>query len=263
MASIEKYDRINANKVIRHILRLNNSYKNQDIDPSKTDKNVILDDGGYRAYKKRLGEVFCQNRKDVNTLCGVVVTLPKELIEFTKEEQDYILKQVAVFLENRYGEKNGIACAIHHDEKGETPHLHYTFIPVVDDERRGEKVSAFQKVNRRDLKTLHSDLRDYINKIVGEPIGNFFYTGVTKALGGNISVEEIKNGVTPQTLKNRILALEQQKKELNISLEKSMKEISSLKEIILDREITIDKLNEQIKELEKEHNYTYEEEFEF
>lgn len=219
MASIEKYTRTNANKVIRHIMRLNETYQNEDIDLSRSTENVIFNTGGYETYKKRLGEVWCQNRKDVNTLVGAVVTLPKQLGYLSKPNQEMILKHAALFLQDRYGEANTVACGIHFDEKGEVPHVHYAFIPVVQDERRGEKVSAKELVNRKDLQTLHRDLRDYMNDKFGKPVGDYFYTGITKRNGRNLTVDEIKQLDELHTLQERVQELESEKEFLEAKVE--------------------------------------------
>lgn len=221
MASIEKYTRTNANKIIRHILRLNKEYQNKDIDKERSSENRVLHAAGFSAYQKRLSDVFCQNRKDVNTLVGVVVTLPKELLVYDRESQYTILKEAAMFFVNRYDPEivNSVAAAIHADEKGEAPHLHYAFIPVVQDGRRGEKVSAKELVNRKDLQTLHRDLRDYMNYKFGKPIGDYFYTGVTKRNGRNLTVDEIKQLDELHTLQERVQGLESEKEILEAKVE--------------------------------------------
>lgn len=135
---------------------------------------------------------------------------------------------ITAFLCNRYGEENCIQAILHVDESGST-HLHFAFIPVKEDQKNGgEKICAKEVIDRHELQTFHADLRDYLNqqqrdgKIKLRPsetwgiskdnlswrkkmtdlgvmqpgsqirVGDLFFTGVTKAQGGNRTVREMK-----------------------------------------------------------------------
>lgn len=135
---------------------------------------------------------------------------------------------ITAFLCNRYGMENCIQAILHVDESGSS-HLHFTFIPVKDDLKNGgERVCAKEVIDRHELQMFHPDLRDYLNQHqregklliktsespgidkasiawrskmqklgVVQPgsqlrVGDLFYTGVTKAQGGNRTVGEMK-----------------------------------------------------------------------
>lgn len=203
MASVMKHDHKTAKEILRHGGRKNKTYRNPDIDSelTKYNKSFIYDDNGndisYDLYKKRLEEVYVFNRKDVKTLCSWVVTLPKEFDYMSVKEVSSLMWHVHNFLCDRYGRENAVQSVVHYDESGE-PHLHFCFVPVVPDPKHhkesGLKVCAADVVNRKDLQTFHADLRDYLNKNVKYPLdaGSHFYTGVTKAQGGNRAVSELK-----------------------------------------------------------------------
>lgn len=247
MANIKKYPRTVVNKIIRHNSRLNKTYGNQDIKPELTERNFAFIDKGYAGYKERLQELHVMNRKDVKTLCEWVVTMPEkaylgpENIVNLNDYQDgerslegsntyEIAAELTSFLCSRYGKENCIQAIVHVDESGKS-HLHFTFIPAVEDPKHGgEKVCANDVINRADLASFHADLRDYLNeqdrngslKIhrdkaaggrmdpdgiewqrkyraigfagqgVKRGIGDLFYTGITKAQGGNRTVREMK-----------------------------------------------------------------------
>lgn len=88
--------------------------------------------------RKRLGEVRCQRRADVNVMCDWVITKPQDVPE---NETKKFFQLTFDYLCYRYGEKNVISAYVHMDET--TPHLHFSFIPVVPDKKRdGYKVSA-------------------------------------------------------------------------------------------------------------------------
>lgn len=129
MASHKKFKADVAYKILRHIEREPYIYKNKDVDISRSHLNKVLMDRGYDYYKKRLSQIHHTNRKDLVTLCGVVVTLPKTLNYLTIEDQDYLFLRITDFLMDRYGNNNSINAIVHRDEAGQ-PHLHFTFIPV-------------------------------------------------------------------------------------------------------------------------------------
>lgn len=210
MASVKKYSRELVSLILNHNSRKPKTYRNQDVNVEKSHLNVAFINKGYSGYKKRIEELYVRNQKDVKTLCEWVVTCP---IEFNDAKYIYdrkqakecmngeILRVVSDFLCSRYGEENCIQSIIHFDESGE-PHLHFCFIPVVDDPRKhsdsGLKVSSSAVINKAELNTFHSDLRDYINDaglnpdLYGSRPGDLFYTGITKAQGGNRTVNQLK-----------------------------------------------------------------------
>lgn len=89
----------------------------------------------------------------------------------------------------RYGEANCIQSIVHQDESGQ-PHLHYCFIPVVPDLKHGgEKICANDVLNREELRSFHPDLQKHLQK---NGIDAKVLTGITKAQGGNMSVQQLK-----------------------------------------------------------------------
>ena len=73
-----------------------------------------------------------------------VVTLPQS---FDGDEQDFF-QETYKFLNDRYGKENVISAYVHMDET--TPHMHYAFVPVVEDKKKGGyKLSAKEAVNRK------------------------------------------------------------------------------------------------------------------
>lgn len=102
-----------------------------------------------------------------------------------------------------------VSAWVHKDEAGQ-PHLHFCFIPVAIDKKKGiEKVSAKEVLTRRELQTIHKDMAHYMEHIFGYDIG--ILNGTT--VGGNKSITELK--------------LQDSQKELT----RRISEISSLKQI--------------------------------
>ena len=70
-----------------------------------------------------------------------------------------------------------------------TPHMHFAFVPVTQDRKRGGyKVSAKEVITRRDLQTFHSDLSKYLEQQLGFPVN--VLNEATKE--GNRSIEQLK-----------------------------------------------------------------------
>lgn len=133
---------------------------------------------------QRLSEVKVQNRKDVNVLCDWVITVPKD---FPPQEHRKFFNETYKFLEKQYGKENVISAYVHMDEA--TPHIHFAFIPVVEDKRRGGfKVSAKECVTRNYLLSFHDKLSEHLESSFGRDIG--ILNEATK--DGNRSIEELK-----------------------------------------------------------------------
>lgn len=169
---------------------------NENIDPARTHLNYNLapeHDGGQIAFmQKRLSEVKLQKRADVNVLCDWVVTLPvdEKFKRFNPEIQRIetikFFRATYDFLERRYGRENVVSAYVHMDEK--TPHLHFAFIPVTEDKKKGGfKVSAKEVLSRSDLRTFHTDLQKALRErgVILDVLN-----GATK--DGNKTVAELK-----------------------------------------------------------------------
>lgn len=135
---------------------------------------------------KRLSEVRVQNRKDVNKLCDWIVTAPKDL---PAADLPQFFSETYAFLRERYGAKNVVSAYVHMDET--TPHVHFAFLPIVKDARRGgEKLSAKEAVTRADLKTLHPQLQTRLEAALGHSVE--ILNGATAE--GNRTVKQLKEG---------------------------------------------------------------------
>lgn len=168
VAHVTKFNKAACGHMFAHYDRQAEHISNDSIDKSKTHLNYNLaseqqpmSQGDF--LRKRCSEVKLQNRKDVNVMCSWVVTVPKDV-----NETDYRLffQGVYSFLTKRYGKENVISAWVHMDET--TPHMHFAFIPVtVDKKKGGYKVSAKEVLTKHELQTFHSDLDKYICHYLG------------------------------------------------------------------------------------------------
>lgn len=187
MASVVKFTSASVSVHLRHIERKIANPSNQDIAPELSCKNYDLlhHEQHYKYYKERLAELHYLHRADVKTMAGWVITAPKslpesELINFFRLTTDFLLA--------RYGPENGVAAIVHMDEA--RPHLHYYFLPVVQDKKNGgEKICCKEVLNRVELQRFHSDYKKYLNDHNCYADVN---TGITREQGGNRTVKELK-----------------------------------------------------------------------
>lgn len=199
MAHVEKFARGTTGVMCGHYGRTEGDgvrRSNENIDPARTHLNYNLapaHDGGQIAFmQKRLSEVKLQNRADVKVMCDWVVTLPvtDEFKQLKPERQEELtqgfFRASYDFLEKRYGRENVVSAYVHMDEK--TPHMHFAFIPVTEDRKKGGfKVSAKEVLTRSDLQSFHADLQRFLGER-GIPLA--VLNGATK--DGNKTVAELK-----------------------------------------------------------------------
>lgn len=193
MAHIAKYKKFALGHMLNHYARSEDIEKavvrsNDNIDASRTHLNYNLAEHQQLIQldfvHKRLSEIRVQNRKDINVMLDWVVTLPKLL---NSDEQEKFFRETYNFLNERYGKENVISAYVHLDEI--TPHMHYSFIPVVEDKKRGGyKLSAKEKITKNDLKSFHFDLSKYLENLFGRDVG--ILNEVTKY--GNKEIAELK-----------------------------------------------------------------------
>lgn len=219
MANVQKYTRAACGHLAAHYERKKDDkgeyikFGNQDIDPQKTHLNYNLapqrGGGQIDFIRQRTTEARTLKRDDVNVMCSWVVTLPKYTyqnpqlhVHADKEKIERLFfERTYSFLCDRYGEKNVVSAYVHMDEK--TPHMHFAFVPVTEDKKRGgEKVSAKEVITKTDLKTFHMDLERHLDSF-----RDWHFEVVNEATkDGNKEVAELKK----QTAHEEVLKAQQE-----------------------------------------------------
>lgn len=248
LAHLEKYSRGQVGGLARHFERYKKDngeyikFGNQEIDIEKTYMNYNLaeEKNQLEFIKERTSEVRCLNRKDVNIMCDWVVTLPEKIK--TLEDQELFFKKTYNFLENEYGKENVISSYVHFDET--TPHMHFAFIPVVTDKKKGDlKVSAKELITRKHLQEFHPKLENHMEKVFGRDIE--VLNEATK--DGNKSISELKGETIKKELEALKIDLEASKDELGM-IDYSRKEIQSISQIKAKKKV----FNKEYVELRKD-----------
>ena len=196
MANVQKYTRAQVGGLTRHFERAKKDtgeyyqFGNQEVDIARSHLNYNLapDRDQLSFIRQRTSEVECVGRANINVMCSWVITSPKGMSD---DELPTFFEEAYGFLNRRYangGEQNVVSAFVHMDEV--SPHLHYAFIPVVHDVKKGiDKVSAKAVVDRKDLQTFHKDLERHMSEVFGREIG--ILNEATKA--GNKTIQELKN----------------------------------------------------------------------
>ena len=194
MASVKKFTESAVVNQLRHIERTIAHPENMDIEKDRTVQNYSLlpqrEISSYEYYRQRKSELYCYNRADVKVMAGWIVTAPKDL---PMSEMEKFFNVTYEFLSERYGEKNCVQAVVHNDEGGQ-PHMHFLFIPATSDQKHGgEKICANDVLNKTELRNFHPALQKWL---IDHDVQANILTGITKAQGGNRTVQELKNGKT-------------------------------------------------------------------
>lgn len=218
MAHVAKYAKGAVGNMFAHYARSRSDVvrSNENIDPARTHLNYNLapqHKGGQVAFlRRRLAEVKVQKRADVNLFCDWIVTIPKDFLDTHPDREREFFENTYNFLKEKYGEENVISAYVHRDEV--TPHMHFAFIPVVQDKKRGGfKVSAKEALTRSDLRSFHDELTMHLLKNMGYVIP--ILNQATK--DGNRSIKELKRSTASrerQKLMDEVNALQDERKAL-------------------------------------------------
>lgn len=252
---LAKYKRSSVASLIAHDERTIENHTNEKIDSSRSHLNYSLIERGYDYYQKRLSEVFCINRKDINTVGSLVITLPKEVRE---EDEEAFFQKSFEYFSKMFGEKNVVSAEVHKDET--TDHMHFKFIPVYLQEKeikrgkdKGKKIQreavSFDEVCPRELfRSLHKDFQKHIDQELGYHVG--VLNGATKGLN---TVEALKEY---DKLKKENLALKAEKekltnqvKEQQATIQQQKQEINQYQDMIRKMKLQYDNLKEHLQTL--------------
>lgn len=220
MANMMKFTKMAAMAVIAHQERTCLTHSNENIDPEMTkynysvwpydDPDLVGEKHGWKRLTKRLSEVKHLNRKDVNVLVEWVIHLGPDVPPGYDNEEDFF-RACMRYCEREYGAENICYGIVHVDE--ENPHLTVGFVPVVKKPLKLRKNASKQTreeyeaavaagktmievldadsvITRKHLQGWHGGLTQHLIQELGyDPA---VHTGITKAMGGNLTVKQLK-----------------------------------------------------------------------
>lgn len=180
----DKFKQSALGAMFRHYERAKNSNdeciassRHTHIDETRTHLNYNLGPARkisqYEFLQERLKNVYVRGRdgalkNEIVKMCDWIITLPCDV---KNGDEKKFFECVYQFFEEKYKRENVISAYVHNDEK--TPHLHFSFIPVVEDKKRGEKLSAKACVKRSDLQKMHADVETFVSSKMGYNIQMF------------------------------------------------------------------------------------------
>lgn len=241
MANVEKYNMMQAIGLIAHCERTLPSHQsNPNIDVTRTKDNYALwpleapdqlvlnteifgqSSGKYadKRLRKRLSQVSYLHRSDVNVLCSWCIHLGVDTLPGYENARDFF-KACVRFVAGLYGPENIVYAWVHNDE--DTPHIHIGFVPVIKKAlklRKNaseatkkayeeavaagkttiERVDADKLISLRHLQGWHPHFSSYMTTELGYDPG--VHTGITEALGGDLSVHQLKR-MSPKKVEER------------------------------------------------------------
>lgn len=200
--------------MLRHYLR---EYNQPHIDCTRSPLNRILTTEDYKTpteienyLNKRIESVLGANktvRKDAVKMVDLIITQPKDITEYDSQDKpiynENFFNSMLDFCCKEFGEDNMLTFAIHMDE--DTPHVHCSFIPLVENQDKTFSLSAKKFLNRDYLKKFHHR--------VEEATGYTLTNGITQ---DNKSIQQLKRQTEREIkqLKNEIIELKQEKENL-------------------------------------------------
>ena len=259
MANRQKYTRAAIGHLCAHYAREKDKdgnyikFGNQDIDITRTHLNYNLAEEDQKEKQldfinKRMKDLKCLNRKDVNVMITWVITLPQEMNGKSDEEKKRFFRKSYEFLKNRYGAENVISAYVHMDEG--QPHMHFAFTPVMYDKKKDRyRFNAKLVGSRQDLQSFHKDFDKHLEKEMGYKTG--VINGVTEI---NLSTKELKE------VQRRMLDLDRELSKIHCKMpQKSVlgyrkddiEELVKANQLLRQRAILVTRESEVAKETNK------------
>ena len=173
---IKKHEPSAVAAMERHDMRLNKTYKNENVDLSRSHLNEVFFYEG--AFNEKIKNIWSAHgiekvRKNHVPMCEVLISASKEFFDgwdknspLPPNKMQYFLDAFE-FLKRRFGKNNVIAAVLHLDE--ENPHLHFQFTPVVYDNKKEKFKLAVRDLNfdKLGLMKLHTDFNNEVGKKYG------------------------------------------------------------------------------------------------
>lgn len=213
---IEKYKNASVSAILGHLERTHKHYKNENVDLSKSDKNVYFVKNDIDYYNTRMSQLYVyggwkdKTKLKYNSMVDIVVHCPQNY----KGHEDRFFKIMDYVFTKKFGKENIICSVVHNDE--ESPHLHFCFIPTVFNEKKQQYQLSYEKCIAHKFDTFHQDIEKDIQyyfpadkiKLHDEENKNKFYFD---------NIEDYKQYKKQlDTLKNQIDEMKQEiKKYLN------------------------------------------------
>lgn len=237
----------NMPSISRHNERQNERYGNEDIDSSRTEQNYHLKQPVESSYEKEFqrirekhglkGNLRLTGNKQSNVACEFLITSDNEFFSKMDESQTRkFFEDSYEFVKTKCKDEYVISAVVHMDER--TPHMHVTYIPVVQGkDRQGNPCERINCSQFWKGFNSYGQLQDEFYKHIYEK-GYDLERGEVGSDREHLSVEEYKLQARETELfskKEELNRLEQIDTVVGLDAEKgklaySTKEVESIKE---------------------------------
>ena len=165
---VEKCKLGDIGRIYKHHERKKEEYKsNPDIDPSRSHLNyhLVTPTKSYRKMVLERIEAAGARRKKNSVVMqdGLITATPDWLKGKTEEEQRAFFVYAFQFVRKRYRDENILSAVVHLDEA--TPHLHFVFVPITEDDRLCSKEIMG---GPRGMTQLQDDFYEYMHERYAE-----------------------------------------------------------------------------------------------
>lgn len=211
---LQKFTNGSVRGIQSHDLREKDPLTNPDIDKTKTiDNYSLVECTSYnKCIKNKIESLNNERkiRKNAVVMCQFIVTSNKEFFdELTPDEEKRFFIDSLEFISNRYGSNNIVSAIIHKDEK--TPHMHVNFTPIKDNKLSAKSIFG-KKVELQNLQTE-------------------FYNIIGKKWNMERGQTKENERIHYETATFKRITAEEELKRVKLELEKTKKELESVKEI--------------------------------
>lgn len=161
----EKYKKQDVQRLARHNLRLNNFYRNENINLEDFDKNIFFIRPDRNNLKQAVLNEVEQNVKGRITkqstyMAECIISASKEFFAGLDEEEEKRFFALSLsYLAERFGEQNIKLATVHRDE-GSNHHMHVDFTCITEDGR----LCAKELLNRQALIEIQSELPQFLSE---------------------------------------------------------------------------------------------------
>ena len=162
---IEKFKCNQISAILGHLKREHIHYNNENVDLSKSNNNVCFLKRDMEYFNKRMSELYVyggwneKHKAKYNAMASIAVHCPKGI------DSNVFFSMMNDVLCKKYGDENVLCSIVHKDEKRD--HMHFSFIPVVYNEKKKQYQLSYEKCLAHDFKTFHSDIEKALKEEFG------------------------------------------------------------------------------------------------
>lgn len=206
--------------ISRHNERQNKQYANPNVDKEKSSENFHLKApvcASYLTEFERIrkdenlkGQLHTKGKKQSNAVCEFMITSDSDFFkDKTQKEIHEFFSDAYEFVKQKCGEAHIISAVVHMDEK--TPHLHATYIPVVDvQDRKGNPCKKIHCSEFWKGFNSYGELQDAFHTFITKK-GHKLERGVVGSRAEHLTPLELKRKTLDNEIRSISVKMEQAK----------------------------------------------------